>query len=507
MSRWRTLLPVTLIVSFAMIPFAKLAADNGRAITLTQVLPYLLVATAPAVVVVAVMSWRRGVRTAEPTACALAIALLLVFDYRELSPVLRRLASEHVISTLFLWAALTGIAGALTARAARRHAVVPVYLLLGGLVALAPPLVKALDYQISRPQPAVSFTPPVIAGAPPSPRVKPDVYFFMLDAYARGDRLEHRFGFRDDRFQRFLHSYGFVVPPRSHSDYAVTTLSAASMLDMGYPIRSGAYSWEALRPFHVGRNRTVSSFKRLGYEFALAPAGIEDYTCRGYEDICVHDRKTTGGRLGWSDLTWAVAERTPLADVIERLMPNDPTDSLGATRQFPVNVVKKVAADRDARPVFTYAHVLLTHPPYLYLGRRCVFQPDAHARRDVAAYLASIECANAQVERAVRMITARDPNAIVILASDHGSDIRVPHGTPEWHWSQLRIARRFSNFVALRLPPTCRSDVPPDIAAVNILRVTLSCISGRAVPMLAAKRYLVDEVAQRVRPAPTAHPA
>jgi hypothetical protein len=98
------------------------------------------------------------------------------------------------------------------------------------------------------------------------------------------------------------------------------------------------------------------------------------------------------------------------------------------------------------------------------------------------------------------MITTRNPNAIVVLASDHGSDVRVPHGTPQWQWPRLTLSRRFSNFVALRLPPACRRDVPPDIAAVNVLRVVLSCVSGQRIPMVAGERYLVDEIAQRVQP-------
>jgi hypothetical protein len=49
---------------------------------------------------------------------------------------------------------------------------------------------------------------------------------------------------------------------------------------------------------------------------------------------------------------------------------------------------------------------------------------------------------------------------------------------------------RFSKFVGMQLPRDCRDSVPDRLAAVNIFRVVLRCLTGRHLPLLPARRYL-----------------
>src|SRR3954452_5975171 len=181
-------------------------------------------------------------------------------------------------------------------------------------------------------------------------------------------------------------------------------------------------------------------------------------------------------------------ERTPVADLIRSFAPVH-VNPLSARRQFPARVAETVAGSELHRPVFTFAHVLLAHYPYLYLGRRCSLA-EPRGRFGAKAYVQAVQCTNAQVRAAVRVILHRDPRAVIVLASDHGSDVGVVGDQPQWEWPRQDVERRFSNFVALRLPRDCRRSVPDDLASVNIFRVVLNCLANADLPLLRSRRYL-----------------
>jgi hypothetical protein len=104
----------------------------------------------------------------------------------------------------------------------------------------------------------------------------------------------------------------------------------------------------------------------------------------------------------------------------------------------------------------------------------------------------AMECTTRNTEAAARSIVRRDPGAVIVLASDHGSDVDVPGDRPEQQWSQQVVTRRFSNFAALRLPRRCRAQVPDRLAEVNIMRVVMNCLTDPDLPLLAGRRYFSD---------------
>jgi hypothetical protein len=236
----------------------------------------------------------------------------------------------------------------------------------------------------------------------------------------------------------------------------------------------------------AGHNRVVETFRGLGYLFALAPSEIAGWTCEGAEDVCIPPHPTYPSRIETSELTWAVLERTPGADLLQTVDPDQVTN-LGAKRQFPSTVAKAVTARHSNRPLFLFAHSLLAHTPYPFHGPRCDLGPGAP--RGAAAYIGALECANASTLEAVRVIKRADPGAVIVIASDHGTDVDtdlvgVRRGS-------LDARRRLSNFVALKLPRDCRSGVPPDLAAVNIFRVVLNCLTDARLPLLPYRASLL----------------
>ncbi|HJR91180.1 MAG TPA: hypothetical protein VJ938_01925, partial [Acidimicrobiia bacterium] len=89
----------------------------------------------------------------------------------------------------------------------------------------------------------------------------PDVYFVVLDGYARSDVLQEIYGFDNRVFEGMLRSNGFEVAENATANYSVTHFSLASTLGMDYvidPTRNVTQSdLQALRRTLVEDNATL----------------------------------------------------------------------------------------------------------------------------------------------------------------------------------------------------------------------------------------------------------
>src|SRR3989344_2557353 len=63
--------------------------------------------------------------------------------------------------------------------------------------------------------------------------IKPDIYYIILDEHARFDVLTQEYGYTNTEFIDYLNNKGFYVA-NSTSNYAITSLSLASSLNMDY---------------------------------------------------------------------------------------------------------------------------------------------------------------------------------------------------------------------------------------------------------------------------------
>jgi len=68
----------------------------------------------------------------------------------------------------------------------------------------------------------------------PADQPAPDIYYIILDAYARDDVLRKQFNLENQPFLHQLEELGFYVARCSQSNYAQTRLSLASSLNMDY---------------------------------------------------------------------------------------------------------------------------------------------------------------------------------------------------------------------------------------------------------------------------------
>jgi len=98
----------------------------------------------------------------------------------------------------------------------------------------------------------------------------PDIYYIILDAYAREDILRDLLNYNNTEFISFLKDRGFYVAGDSCSNYAWTLYSLSSSLNLDY-LNSGTTPDETQREFDLRiqqqfrRNKVIASLRQRGY--------------------------------------------------------------------------------------------------------------------------------------------------------------------------------------------------------------------------------------------------
>jgi len=495
---WR---PIFTLAIFSLLPFAAFLAENREETSFDlDLLLYALVLLVPGLVALALARRLRGPRAGERVAVVFAVGLFLFFQYQLIGD----LAELIGISSLGDWVDvavwLAFFAGAIVlATRVSKHSLSWNYLLVAGALLLALPVAQYVNFKATEPAPASiqsSAGGPSFEGEPPEDR--PNVYYLLLDGYGNAEEIEAATGYDISPFTERLSERGFVVHDDTIANYPVTYLSLASTLAMEYPLGSGPIGDHG--PYYdelSGDNAVVRAFHELGYRFIHA----SDWTtleCSEKADVCLRPSKGTIEGIG-GERERAILEATPLTTVLPTL---DIEIHALSGYLSPDEVGRKVEAERGKRPIFALAHIIAPHPPFRY-GPGCELR-DA---REVGSleewgkaggvggeeYARAIDCLNPEVLSMIDRIEARDPDAIVVVAGDHGPRFGFDFERPESQWTRPQFAQRFGMLNAQRLPEHCRSSAPEAAAPVNTFRIILACITGRELKLLPAKHYLVDQ--------------
>lgn len=231
----------------------------------------------------------------------------------------------------------------------------------------------------------------------------PNVYFICLESYHGFGAMRELYGFDNAEFREFLGETGFVVAADVLSNYSFTMTSLQSFLQMGHHYAAGAFgNHDSLyaRGFIAGSgtyyNPVLRILKRNGYDVVyLLPT---DYYYR-----------PGAGLVDYSliDASWPFA---PLKASLPRFVGREPET---VVPDYPRQVAETIARWPLDRPTFFFAKLGAEHA-----GDGYDYRTDREAF--AARYVQIVARENAAIEALCRQIVARDPEAIVVLAGDHG---------------------------------------------------------------------------------------
>jgi len=308
-----------------------------------------------------------------------------------------------------------------------------------------------------------------------STKSKPSVYVILMDEYAGTESLKQNAFFDNHSFCSELKKSGFSIIEQPTSNYRYTILSLASMLNGDYNPGAGVDNYtESLS--RIGRNRVVSTFYELGYDFFnLSPVSMHEHK-RAYKYYFLPEKADLILRPTILDdiiefLPFFITRRLPDKSLLERVIAQRTAFNYKALDQM-----LEVSQNNTRSPVFCYTHIMMPHGVYARdsmgkINTSFISNLNAGFKEKQAAYLQYLTHTNKTVLPYVNQLKKNTgDSAIIMLISDHGSrDIAAGKDK----------AIAYFNFAAVYYPKGINMGWYKGISNVNYFRVLFSDISGK----------------------------
>jgi hypothetical protein len=486
-------------VLFAVAPIVFVYAYNGTKIPIDprELLLPIALSLAMTAVLWTVMGFAFG--SATRVAPVVSLFLVLFFSYGHVAGALR-LNSRTWAVLLPFWALLMAVGAWLAARHSRpavRGQQFGTTVLLNCIATaiLAVNLATGLQAFVHR-TPRIERTPRRAIAA--TGAAHPDIYYIILDGYARADILERIYNYDNSGFLDRLRQMGFYVAGKSRSNYCQTVSSLASSLNLMY-LDSIA---DALGPESRDKRPLVNML-----------AGSRLMTFLRQQGYAVMAFATGYGPTDFKDAEfyrappWAVSEfRNVLlgTTLVPPLL-----EVLGLRTQFDLHRERILYAFghlADAvqvePPVFVFAHIVAPHPPFVFGADGERLNPGgvyhlldgSHLRRMdralqseyVTRYRDQLVFVNTLVLTALQRILAQSTaRPYVILQGDHGPGSRL-----DWESAESTdMAERTSILNAYYFPGQDYSKLYDSITPVNTFRVIISQLFDTTLALLPDRTY------------------
>ena len=323
----------------------------------------------------------------------------------------------------------------------------------------------------------------------------PDVYLLVLDGYPRSDTLAEEFGFDNTAFEAELGDLGFRTSPVAEANYNKTWLTIASILNAAYV--------QDL-PELADPPDSAPAQARLAEELINAGAVLDVLRLRGYEIISIPSSVPSTDVTAGVDVRQVPNLNSLEIALVTSSLPSwlasDPVlDFLAAdVRAYADNqmrLLREAAAERAEAPRLVMTHLMQPHPPFV-LGQEpdyldgcfpgCKIWETTVDETGMAdeAYAArmriQVEELNRLVIETLREVVAIDPDATMVVMSDHGARHHLD-GTDE-HFRILFAARGGELGV----------EFPDDASPVNLFRRILTSAFDADLPDLSYQAWASD---------------
>ncbi|MGD8822212.1 MAG: hypothetical protein PVG63_03850 [Anaerolineales bacterium] len=344
---------------------------------------------------------------------------------------------------------------------------------------------------------------------------QPDIYYIIVDAYAREDILRDRFGYDNSAFIQALEGRGFVVAPQSHSNYLRTIFSLTSTLNLDYLQNLGL---DLSQPDHrevleayLQHSLAREALAWQGYEFismtsSYRPTEIVDADLYFVPDMGVMDRLQAEGAFNaYEDLLlrttmllaavdYETSQGASAAAFIQTRLDN----AKQIRREVVLAAFRHLQSIPDYEaPTFTFVHIVSPHYPYLFgpNGEAVNYpEPITFVEKQVVPgtesweqYRDQLEFISSQLIETIDVILANsDQPPVIIIQSDHGPATGLNWEQP----AEPYLTDRSSILNAYLLPQACQADLYDGITPVNSFRIVLNCVLGTDYSLLEDRTFL-----------------
>ena len=314
----------------------------------------------------------------------------------------------------------------------------------------------------------------------------PDVYYIILDGYARNDILKSVYNFDNWEFTKFLTDKGFYIAEQSRANYVLTPLSVASSLNMNYlndTINKFSRNSSDMQPMidMIHDNFVMHEFKKLGYKNIFLKSYWGNSKKNSADEI-IDDKK-------FSQFSIMVVYTTILAPYMDKIgIINNQRNSILTS----FSRLSEIPDDKNA--TFTFAHLLIPHPPYIFgkngekiLNTEMKFHGNAWKNRE--AYINQLIFTNDKMKSLINTILKKSSyKPIIIIQADHGTATGLENTSWETADTDV-INERTGIFNAYFLPENVKNKLYQTISPVNSFKLILNELTGNHFKLLKEETF------------------
>ena len=326
-----------------------------------------------------------------------------------------------------------------------------------------------------------------VAFDPGKVKTKPNMYYLLFDEYPGYKSLQDSFGFRNDSLYRFFAKNEFQLLP-TFANYDFTLFSMSSIFNMQYV--DSNYDHKKLtqkdmqqRLQEIKNAGVISLFSKMGYKienYSIFDIAGQNSTAARNSLFPVHTPLLTDkifhNRILKDLAWWLVTGKFKIESIREKYLYRKDRDN-----QYTEKMIIESSAQKTTFPKFCYGHFLLPHRPYYRDSTgniRDFKSPDEMYELffDKEIFLSYLKYTNKVISSLIKNITHNDPNAIIVVMSDHG-----------FHTFNNSISYNpynYNNICAVRFPDKNYINYKEKWSTVNFFRYLFNCEFGQQLPYL-----------------------
>lgn len=374
----------------------------------------------------------------------------------------------------------------------------------------------------------LTYTQPTSSLQKPTAKVanKPNVYYLLFDRYASQETLKNTYKFDNGPLMDTLKSQGFIVRDNAFANYPFTMQSVSSTLSVGYHTKVGAQFRDDAKGFQTAfpyrqildDSPVTQAFQANGYQYNQVSSWW-DFT-RINPSANTNPSKSFRlrifGKNFWlTDLQRDIVNKSILSQLLRKgitihgtvlvkyELDRNPVQNFYSQMDALNNIASNSAT--QAKPQFTFAHILSPHDPYIFDAKGNDPTYD-HNRTDKGAdeyvkYTNQLTFLNTQLTKLVTTIRTKDPSAVIVLQADEGPYPKEFRGklTPDHYYDPKDLSvqpqrQKFGTLAAYYLPGVDQQAAAQTVDAhVNAFRFVLNNYLGYNLPYLPDCQFTVGD--------------
>ncbi len=367
-------------------------------------------------------------------------------------------------------------------------------------IGLGIPIVRiaAHEVQLARPWPG---TPEAVSIANGQATSRPDIYYIIVDGYARADVLDENYNLENQSFLQFLRHQGFYIAEQSRSNYTQSGLSLASSLNMTYldflSDQPGSISQDRTPLARLIRwNAVRAILEEQGYRVVALSSG---YRMTEWENASEFQRAPVRALTTLERLLIETSALTLFQEFAPRWGAEPFFPGYAAHRdqiQFTMDQLK--TSSGLVGPKFVFAHIIAPHPPFVF-GPDGEVLPQSHPytlmdgdaylgtqSEYIAGYRGQVLYINRRMQELLPvLIHASDTPPVIILQADHGPGLGLDWNSAE----NSDLHERTAILNAYYMPEGMTAALYPSITPVNSFRIVVQTLLGKDIDLLTDQSY------------------